>query len=108
MERVAKTGEFRANFHKGGTVNVADLTDDEKKIALRASQVLGLDIAGIDILRTKSGPKIIEVNSNPGLEGISKASGINVAAKIVDFIEHRVEKYGQKGKKPLPKSKMTE
>ncbi|MFH1711824.1 MAG: RimK family alpha-L-glutamate ligase [Patescibacteria group bacterium] len=108
MERVAKGGEFRANFHLGGSVGVADLSKEEKKIARKATQVLGLDIAGVDILRTNRGPKVIEVNSNPGLEGITKASGVNVAEKIVDFIEHRVEKYGTIRKKPLPKSMMKE
>ncbi len=107
MERVAKQGEFRANFHKGGTVGVADLSPEEKKIALRATDVLQLDIAGVDILRTKTGPKIIEVNSNPGLEGISRASGVNVAEKIVNFVEIRVKKFGGK-KKPLAKKKMHE
>lgn len=108
MERVAKAGEFRANFHKGGSVGVADLSAEEKRISIKATQVLGLDISGVDILRTKSGPKIIEVNSNPGLEGISKASGVNVAEKIANFIEHRVEKYGQTRKIPLPKKLMKE
>ena len=108
MERVAKSGEFRANFHKGGSVGIADLTAEEKKMSIHASKVLGLDISGVDILRTKSGPKIIEVNSNPGLEGITKASGVNVAEKIANFIEHRVNKYGKKRKRPLPKRKMTE
>ncbi|MEK9155382.1 MAG: RimK family alpha-L-glutamate ligase [Patescibacteria group bacterium] len=96
MERSAKPGEFRSNFHKGGSVCTVDLTDDEKKLAIKATQILGLDIAGVDILRTKTGPKIIEVNSNPGLEGISKATGINVAAKLVDFVERRVEKRGNR------------
>jgi ribosomal protein S6--L-glutamate ligase len=108
MERVAKSGEFRSNFHKGGSVGVADLSPEERKTALRASDVIGLDVSGVDILRTKTGPKVIEVNSNPGLEGISKASGINIAEKIIDFIEHRVEKYGAKYKRPLPKKSMTE
>ncbi|MDP2631497.1 MAG: RimK family alpha-L-glutamate ligase [Candidatus Uhrbacteria bacterium] len=108
MERIAKGGEFRANFHKGGHVRLADLSIKEKKMAIRATQVIGLDIAGVDILRTNSGPKVIEVNSNPGLEGISKASKVDVAEKIVDFIEHRVEKYGHKYKRPLPKRKMIE
>ncbi len=108
MSRVAKSGEFRANFHKGGSVNVADLSPEEKKIAIRASQVMGLDVSGVDILRTKTGPKIIEVNSNPGLEGISLASGVYVAGKIVDFIEFRVKKFGKKRKRPLPKRKMIE
>lgn len=108
MERVAKSGEFRANFHKGGSVTVADLSPEEKKIAIKATQIMGLDVSGVDILRTKTGPKIIEVNSNPGLEGITKASGVNVAEKMVDFIEKRVEKYGKKRKVPLPKAQMKE
>ncbi|MBU4315588.1 30S ribosomal protein S6--L-glutamate ligase, partial [Patescibacteria group bacterium] len=70
--------------------------------------VMGLDISGVDILRTHKGPKVIEVNSNPGIEGISKGSGVDVAFKIVNFIEHRVEKYGVRRKKPLPKRMMKE
>lgn len=108
MERVAKSGEFRANFHKGGKVQVADLSPEEKDIAKRAAKVIGLDIAGVDILRTKTGPKVIEVNSNPGLEGISMASKVNVAEKLVDFLEKRVQKYGSSGKKPLLKKQMPE
>lgn len=108
MERSAKTGEFRSNFHQGGTVSTVALSDEEKKLAIKATQTLGLDIAGVDILRTNKGPRIIEVNSNPGLEGIGKATGINVAGKVIDFLEHRVEKYGRKNKKPLAKRKMTE
>ena len=108
MERVAKSGEFRANFHKGGSVQIADLSKEEKQISIKAAQVMGLDIAGVDILRTNKGPKVIEVNSNPGIEGISKGSGVNVAVKVVNFIEHRVDKYGQKRKRPLPKRMMKE
>ncbi|MBU0613667.1 RimK family alpha-L-glutamate ligase [Patescibacteria group bacterium] len=109
MERVAKSGEFRANFHKGGKVQIADLSKEEKDMARKATQILQLDIAGVDILRTKNGPKIIEVNSNPGLEGISKATGIDLAVKFADFIELRVKKYSQKRRnKPLPKRLMKE
>lgn len=96
MERCAKPGEFRANFHKGGSVGTVELSDEEKKLAIKATLILGLDVAGVDMLRTKTGPKIIEVNSNPGLEGISKATGINVAAKLVNFLERRVESHGHK------------
>jgi ribosomal protein S6--L-glutamate ligase len=96
MERSAKQGEFRANFHKGGSVDTVIITDEEKRLAIKATQILGLDVAGVDILRTKTGPKIIEVNSNPGLEGISKATGINVSAKLVDFLERRVAKRGSR------------
>lgn len=108
MVRSAKAGEFRANFHKGGSVGAVELTDEEKRLAVRACQVLGLDIAGVDILRTNEGPKVIEVNSNPGLEGIGKATGINMAEKVVNFVEHRVAKYGKHYGKPLRKRTMTE
>ena len=108
MERSAKIGEFRANFHQGGSVSPVNLTEQEKKLAIKATQILGLDIAGVDILRTNNGPRIIEVNSNPGLEGISKATGVNVAAGVVDFVERRVAKRIGAAAKPLPKRKMTE
>ncbi len=108
MERVATGGDFRANFHKQGKVRKAELTKEERRIAVKAAQVLNLDIAGVDILRTRKGPKIIEVNSNPGFEGLAKATKIDIAGKIVNFIEHRAEKYGPKRKKPLPKRLMKE
>lgn len=107
-ERFAKGGEFRANFSIGGGLQHVKLTKEEKEIAKKAAQVLSLDIAGVDILRTKSGPKVIEVNSNPGITSITRGSGIDVAEKVVNFIEHRVEKYGHKKKKPLPKRAMKE
>lgn len=107
MERSAKAGEFRANFHKGGSVGTVELSKEERVLAIKATQILGLDVAGVDILRTKTGPKIIEVNSNPGLEGISKATGINVAAKLVSFLEHRAEIHQTKHA-PLKKKAMKE
>ncbi|MBP9827937.1 RimK family alpha-L-glutamate ligase [Patescibacteria group bacterium] len=108
MERSAKEGEFRANFHKGGSVQTAEITKEEHDLAIKATKLLDLDIAGVDILRTKSGPKIIEVNSNPGLEGISKATGINVAAKLVDYLERKVRAKTSKNSKPIAKKKMIE
>lgn len=105
MERVAKQGEFRANFHKGGSVQTTVLSKDERLLAVKAANVLGLDVAGVDILRTSSGPKVIEVNSNPGIEGISKATGINVAAAVVDYLERKHTRL--RGDK-LTKRKMTE
>lgn len=107
MERSAKAGEFRANFHKGGTVGTVELSKAEKELAIKATLILGLDVAGVDILRTKTGPKIIEVNCNPGLEGISKATGINVAAKLVDYLERRITRHGNK-KTELKKKAMKE
>lgn len=104
MERVAKQGEFRANFHKGGSVQPAELSKEERRLAVKAANVLGLDVAGVDILRTATGPKIIEVNSNPGIEGISKATGINVAAEVVDYLERK----HTRSPAVLTKRKMTE
>ncbi len=107
MERSAKAGEFRANFHRGGSVLEATLSQAERDLAIKATRLLGLDIAGVDILRTKTGPKIIEVNSNPGIEGISKGSGIDVAAKVIDFLERRFKANGTKDA-TLTKRKMIE
>ncbi|MFH1291981.1 MAG: RimK family alpha-L-glutamate ligase [bacterium] len=86
MERIAsKRGEFRSNFSMGGKVRIAGLTTEEKRIALKAVRVCGLDFAGVDLIRTKTGPKILEVNSNPGLEGITQATNIDVAGKIIEY-----------------------
>lgn len=85
MRRVAQEGEFRANLHQGGDAEKIKLTPEEEKIAVKATKTLGLDISGVDILRSERGPLIIEVNSCPGLAGITQASGVNVAGKIVDY-----------------------
>jgi ribosomal protein S6--L-glutamate ligase len=85
MQRSAKKGDFRSNFHKGGVVKNVEPTEVERKMAIKASLDMSLDIAGVDILRTKNGPVIIEINSQPGLEGITKATGIDVAKTIVDY-----------------------
>ncbi len=90
MQRSAKKGEFRSNFHKGGSVKSIKLTAEETDLAIRASQHMGLNISGVDILRTERGPVIIEVNSCPGLEGITQATGIDVAAEIVKYVEKKI------------------
>ncbi len=92
MERRAKRGEFRANFHHGGSVALTDLTDEERMLSLKATEVIGLDVAGVDIIRTAEGPKVLEVNSNPGLEGITTATGINVADHIIQYAEKVVKR----------------
>lgn len=92
MQRSAKKGDFRSNFHQGGSVEGIEPTQEEREMAVRASVDLGLDISGVDILRTKRGPVIIEVNSQPGLEGITKATGIDVAGAIVKYVERRVKR----------------
>ncbi len=95
MERIAKPGEFRANFSLGGEVKLAQLTDAEKKLALTASKVIGIEISGVDIIRSKSGPMILEVNSNPGFIGITKATGVDVAKYIIDYAVKKAEKEKQ-------------
>ena len=92
MNRIAtRKGEFRSNFALGGRVKIAELTAEEKKIAIRATKAFGLDFAGVDIIRSKNGPKVLEVNSNPGLDGITKATGIDVAGAIIDFAIKRTK-----------------
>ena len=87
-----KKGEFRSNFHLGGRVRVAELSRKEKDTAFAAVRACGLNIAGVDILRTKSGPKVLEVNSNPGLEGITQATGRDIAGKIIEYTVKRARK----------------
>jgi ribosomal protein S6--L-glutamate ligase len=87
MQRKAARGEYRSNLHRGGTAEVIKLRPEERRLALRAAKVMGLDLAGVDILRSAHGPLVIEVNSSPGLEGIEGATGINVAGKIIEYIE---------------------
>ena len=87
MERQAAEGEFRANLHQGGSASAVTLTPDEEQTALRAAEVLDLGVAGVDMLRADEGPVVIEVNASPGLEGIEAASGVDVAGKIVEYLE---------------------
>ncbi|MFV0277821.1 MAG: 30S ribosomal protein S6--L-glutamate ligase [Parahaliea sp.] len=87
MQRQAVKGEYRSNLHRGGSAEVIKLRPDERRLAIRAAKVMGLDLAGVDILRSAHGPLVIEVNSSPGLEGIEGATGINVAGKIIEYIE---------------------
>ncbi|WP_269618532.1 30S ribosomal protein S6--L-glutamate ligase [Zhongshania sp. BJYM1] len=87
MQRTAASGEFRSNLHRGGTAELTRLTPAERATAVKAAQIMGLNVAGVDILRSARGPLVMEVNSSPGLEGIETASKKNVAAEIVKFIE---------------------
>ncbi len=86
MRRRAHGREFRSNFHLGGTVESIELPDDYARIACKAARLLGLDIAGVDLLESARGPLLLEVNSSPGLEGIEKASGVNVASHIMSHV----------------------
>ncbi|MCC7333315.1 MAG: 30S ribosomal protein S6--L-glutamate ligase [Flavobacteriales bacterium] len=90
MKRQAKEGEFRSNLHRGGSAQIIELTDEEENAALKAAKVLGLGIAGVDMLQSKKGPLIMEVNSSPGLEGIEGATGKDIANAIIRYIERHV------------------
>ncbi|MGQ0530461.1 MAG: 30S ribosomal protein S6--L-glutamate ligase, partial [Panacagrimonas sp.] len=87
MMRQARPGEFRSNLHRGGTASKIKITPEERSTAVRAAKLMGLSVAGVDILRSKNGPVVMEVNSSPGLEGIETTSGVNIASRIIEFIE---------------------
>lgn len=92
VRRRAKAGEFRANVHRGGTAERVKLTSEERSIAVRAAKILGLGVAGVDLLRSNHGPVVIEVNSSPGLEGVESATGIDVGGRIIEFLEKNVRR----------------
>ena len=87
MKRQAGEGEFRSNLHRGGTAQLVKLTKEERATAINAAKIMGLNLCGVDILQSKNGPVVMEVNSSPGLEGIEKATGKDVADMIFDFVE---------------------
>ena len=103
MERHAAPGEFRSNLHRGGTANPVRLSARERNTAIRAARVMGLAVAGVDLLRSDRGPMVLEVNSSPGLEGIETATEVDVAGEIVEYIEnhatmdHGAEPEGRQG-----------
>jgi len=90
MRRVGAPGEFRANVHQGGTAEKVTLTQRERRLAVRAAKSLGLDVAGVDMLRSERGPLVIEVNASPGLEGIEKASEVDVAGAVIMWVEEHL------------------
>lgn len=89
MERTAAKGEFRSNIHRGGTAQRVRLTPEERSTATRAAQHMGLGVAGVDMMRSNHGAVVLEVNSSPGLEGIEESTGVDVAGKIIEFVERR-------------------
>ena len=86
MRRKARGREFRSNYHLNGTVEKVEISEEYAEVACRAARVLGLNVAGVDLLEGNDGPLVLEVNSSPGLEGIEKASGVNVAGAIIDYV----------------------
>ncbi len=91
MKRQGKEGEFRSNLHRGGTSQIIELSADEENAALKAARIMGLGIAGVDLLQSARGPLILEVNSSPGLEGIEAATGKDIAKKIIHYIERHAD-----------------
>lgn len=87
MKRQAAEGEFRSNLHRGGSATLARITPEERATAVRAAKTMGLNVCGVDLLRSNHGPVVMEVNSSPGLEGVENATGKDVAAHIIQFIE---------------------
>jgi len=88
MKRQAEKGEFRSNLHRGGEALKVTLTKEERSTAIKAARIMGLSMAGVDLLRSKSGPKVLEVNSSPGLEGIEKVTGKDIASLVIEYIEN--------------------
>ncbi|WP_394001274.1 30S ribosomal protein S6--L-glutamate ligase [Luteimonas sp. WGS1318] len=95
MQRQAPPGDFRSNLHRGGVALAVDTTPEERAVAVRAAQVVGLGIAGVDLIRSQRGPLVLEVNASPGLEGIEAATGLDIAGGI---IEHLVAHVAPSGK----------
>jgi len=94
MKRQGKEGEFRSNLHRGGTASLTKITPEERSTAVRSARAMGLNVAGVDLLRSNHGPVVMEVNSSPGLEGIENATKKDIAGMIIEFIE----KNGKKGR----------
>jgi len=94
MKRQGKEGEFRSNLHRGGTAELVKLTPEERSTAVRAANIMGLNVAGVDLLRSNHGPVVLEVNSSPGLEGIEAATEKDIAGLIIQFLEKNA-KYGK-------------
>jgi ribosomal protein S6--L-glutamate ligase len=98
MKRQGPPGDFRSNLHRGGTATAEKITPEERSIATRSATIMGLNVCGVDLLRTNHGPVVMEVNSSPGLEGIEKATGVDVATKIIKFIEEHANPHKTKTK----------
>jgi ribosomal protein S6--L-glutamate ligase len=98
MRRQARVGEFRSNVHRGGTGVVVDLPEEYKRAALRATRVMGLQVAGVDMLESRGGPKVVEINSSPGFEGLERCSGVDVAAAIIVYAAAFARRRPHRGK----------
>lgn len=100
MRRKGAPGDFRSNLHRGGSAEAIRLTPQERATAVKAARTVGLNVAGVDMLQSERGPLVLEVNSSPGLEGIEKASEVDVAARVIEFIEENTAKRHRKTRGP--------
>jgi ribosomal protein S6--L-glutamate ligase len=91
MKRTGAEGDFRSNLHRGGSAKAVRITKEEREAAVRAARAFALGTAGVDLLRSETGPKVLEVNSSPGFEGIEGATGKDIVRKLYDMIEMRVK-----------------
>jgi ribosomal protein S6--L-glutamate ligase len=98
MRRVAPKGDFRSNLHRGGTAEPVSPTPAQVEVAVRAARVLGLGVAGVDLIGSARGPLVLEVNSSPGLEGIEAATGVDIAGKIIENLHKSVKKKSKASK----------
>jgi ribosomal protein S6--L-glutamate ligase len=99
IQRTGRTGDFRANLHRGGNAITAELSEQERATATRAAEIMGLNVCGVDMLRSERGPVVMEVNSSPGLRGVEQTTGVDVAGRIIAFLEEsaRPNQTGTKG-----------
>jgi ribosomal protein S6--L-glutamate ligase len=98
MKRTGGEGEFRSNLHRGGSAQVIKLSPEERSTAIRSAKAMGLNVCGVDMLRANHGPVVMEVNSSPGLEGVEKATGLDIAGKIIEYIEKNAKPNATKTK----------
>ena len=98
MQRIAAPGEFRANIHRGGSSEMIRITKTEREIAIKAAKIMGLGMAGVDLIRSRRGPLILEINSSPGLEGIETATQKDVASTIIRHIEKNAKPIGPRSR----------
>lgn len=98
MKRTGAEGEFRSNLHRGGSAQLIKLSPEERSTAIRSAKAMGLNVCGVDMLRANHGPVVMEVNSSPGLEGVEKATGLDIAGKIIEYIEKNAKPNATKTK----------
>ena len=98
MKRTGAEGDFRSNLHRGGSAQLIKLSPEERSTAIRSAKTMGLSVCGVDMLRANHGPVVMEVNSSPGLEGVEKATGLDIAGMIIEYIEKHAKPHATKTK----------